>query len=95
MVGECVKIELTEAEADHGLHPHSELWVRVLSSYPINPSSDVPSEVRSQIPEGVGERYTKTACAFYSDIWEDDDPERESFGFEQWWIFPARPTVIN
>jgi len=85
-----VKIELTEAEADTGLHHHSELWVRVLSSDPLDPSSNLPDIIAKRIAPEVLGKYFTTACAWHEGLWEDDDPERSEFGFEQWWILPSK-----
>jgi hypothetical protein len=84
-----VKIELTEAEAETGLHHHSELWIRVLTSEPLECTPDVPERIRKQIPEEILAKYARTLCAWHEGIWEDDDPERQQYGFEQWLILPS------
>jgi hypothetical protein len=85
-----VKIELTEAEADRSLHPnHTELWVRVLSDDPLNPD-DWRDQIKGDLPTWASEKYQTIPCAYHCDLWDDDDPEHEQFGFEQWWILPSR-----
>lgn len=84
-----VKIELVEAEAEAGLHHHRELWVRVLSADPLECTPQLPPEIRKQIDPDVLAGYAQNSCAWYENTWEDDDPEKSHFGFEQWWILPS------
>lgn len=84
-------IELTEAPEDRAMHQHRELWVRVLSQGPIGPQDW--NDVRTEMLDGAREDpmlgFGATPCAFYSSVWEDDDPDREEWNHEQWFIFPT------
>lgn len=91
-----MKIELTQAEVElksarsarRSIHnDHRELWVRVLTAAPVGPG-DWEVIKRKVDPEELA-GFARKPCAFYSDQWEDDDPERQEYNFEQWWIFPS------
>lgn len=95
-----MKIELTKADMElestqrrrkyspAPIHRvHSELWVRVLTAVPMGPDNWDLIKHKVEAEDLAG--YARKPCAFYSDIWEDDDPEREQFNFEQWWVFPS------
>lgn len=89
-MGVQVKMQVSweEVQAD-GLHPHGELWVRVLSEEPMKPSSDLPKMVASQItPEILAGYNDRTACGWQPDLREDDDETIPEWPYEQWWALP-------
>lgn len=90
-----MKIELTEAEMDgderQSIHrTHDELFVRVLSSDPLGPSDWTALNLKAQLPDWAAEKYQTIPCGFDVDIWAEDDPDRERYGFEQYWFLPIR-----
>lgn len=86
-----MKIELIgPQEADLAMHGHHrEMWVRVLGDDPLEPA-DWASVIRPLVKDDIDplKFSVTTPCAFYSDMREDDDPERADHKFEHWWILP-------
>lgn len=83
-----MKIELTEANVDNGIHMHPELWVRVLSNEPLGPQA-WDQRIKPMVDGETLKAYRTAQCSFMADIWDEDDPERQEWGFEQWYILPA------
>lgn len=67
--------------------------MKVLSNRPLDEKQDWPAvtaALDNRFGPGSLVDATSTACAFYGDFREEDDPSWGRWGFEQWWIFPTR-----
>jgi hypothetical protein len=96
LMGEQVKISVSWEEVlpAEGLHPHGELWVRVLSEKPMEPTLDLPEVAASQIsPEILGAYNHRTTCNWQADLREDDDETIPEWPYEQWWALPKMRTA--
>jgi hypothetical protein len=80
-------VSVEEVQASGGLHPHGELWVRVLSTQPMAPTNVLPALVAAQIDPEVLSNY-RTVCQFETDLREDDDETIPEWPYEQWWALP-------
>lgn len=92
-MGEQVNISVSweEVEATNGLHPHGELWIRVLSEKAMEPTIVLPEEIVNQIPSELLKEYNhRTACDWQADLREDDDETVIEWPHEQWWALPKR-----
>lgn len=88
-----IRVSVEHVQAGEGLHPHGELWVRVLSEKPLDPSVNLPKEVASQIDAEVLGGYYATACDWQADLREDDDETVIEWPYEQWWALPKVRTT--
>lgn len=89
-----MKVSWEEVEPAEGLHPHGELWVRVLSEKPMEATLDLPREIASQItPEILAGYNDRTVCDWHPDLREDDDETIPEWPYEQWWALPKMRVI--
>lgn len=78
-----------EVQADSGLHPHGELWIRVLSTHELSPTTVLPPAVQAAVDPRALEDYNfRTVCNWQADLREDDDETIPEWPYEQWWALP-------
>ena len=80
--------EVTLGDSDTG-----ELWVRVLSTQPLEPSNVLPDNIASQVSPEILGGYRKTGCSWYGDLRQDDDETVIEWPYEQWWALPRMRTT--
>ena len=82
-----------DGEPAFGSDPGAELWVRVLSTQPMQTTNVLPEEVASKITPVVLAAYNHRACHWYGDLRQDDDETVIEWPYEQWWALPKVRTA--
>lgn len=87
-----MKVSWEDGEPAFGSDTGAELWVRVLSTRPMETSNVLPEEVSSQIAPEALAGYNHRACHWYGDLRQDDDETVIEWPYEQWWALPRMRT---